>query len=192
MAYVQASGSAEAYTAKHNVAVQDMMNQSHCLIPKHCSPAQEKAHAVVGGHLQNITKGEIKFHAKHEWSGRSKVPYPQNIAKKHAGKFVHTSGCNASADIAAVVYAGSTDDCAYLVAWSVRDQHDGCRAVNKVYVEAGSIDNYIEINWADIKCKLDESCETSYYVDESTGCEAFAKISHGHHAALVASFTNNC
>ena len=180
MASFQVCGSAQAYECKNKSVVKEMCNNAQNTMTKHCN----EQGAVTAGHIRNNTEC-VKFLSKHDWSGRSKVPYPQTIASCHTGAFVHTSSCHGSKDEGAVVYKNECN--AFLMAWSVQD-HCGCNKANKVYVETGPVENYIEVNWCDIKAKLDASCDTSYYVDDCTDSEIFGKITPGNKASLVVSF----
>ncbi|XP_056699734.1 uncharacterized protein [Spinacia oleracea] len=107
---------------------------------------------------------------------------PSKIAKKYGiGTFVHkgTSSLPVSNSKGAIIYI-SYPGLAWLMAW------DKSNKINKVYVEAGTLDRLKEMSDFAIENKLYQSGNISRYWDSDTGASAAAEIrEHDDYTAFI-------
>ncbi|KAL9241117.1 hypothetical protein vseg_015264 [Gypsophila vaccaria] len=125
------------------------------------------------------------FQEHKDWSGYRVGPqYPATIHSGDLGRFLHMGLylSNPEGSIGEVVYVGNTvpgkaHNCAWLLAWN-NPGYNNPSMSNQVYVEVGHISKYGEgqINWDEIKSKLLNSSQESYYEDVDTGGKAYAEV----------------
>ncbi|XP_021842782.2 jasmonate-induced protein homolog [Spinacia oleracea] len=132
----------------------------------------ECKYIVLRGDLRNQTPGPLDVYEKHIWAGVMLKNFPDPLER--TGYFI-IKGIQPKGVEAAVVYAGKNSggvECGWLLAFMDSDQYGG----RKVYVDCGRIIKFRNINWREVKEKLEHSNDTARHYDSETRTSAVAKI----------------
>ncbi|XP_021839605.2 uncharacterized protein [Spinacia oleracea] len=134
------------------------------------SKADERV--LVTGVVKNLFPKQIKFYGYSIWQGSFVDLPPQNINANGIGAFAYKANvnkCNGDL-IYCSLKESNTQQLGWLLAFNKVDK------INKVYVEAGTLDRIEKIPFEVISEKVAASGNISRYWDSDTGASAAAEI----------------